>query len=102
MCIRDSIEPSLSIDEWGNDIKSHHDITLFPNPVSNELHLINLDLQSKIKIVDISGRKYDVKTIPNLEQQSLKITLSHLQSGTYIVQVLSEKGMTKSFEIIKQ
>ena len=96
------IEPSLSIDEWGNDIKSHHDITLFPNPVSNELHLINLDLQSKIKIVDISGRKYDVKTIPNLEQQSLKITLSHLQSGTYIVQVLSEKGMTKSFKIIKQ
>ena len=96
------IEPSLSIDEWGNDIKSHHDITLFPNPVSNELHLINLDLQSKIKIVDISGRKYDVKTIPNLEQQSLKITLSNLQSGTYIVQVLSEKGMTKSFEIIKQ
>ena len=96
------IEPSLSIDEWGNDIKSHHDITLFPNPVSNELHLINLDLQSKIKIVDISGRKYDVKAIPNLEQQSLKITLSHLKSGTYIVQVLSEKGMTKSFKIIKQ
>ena len=96
------IEPSLSIDEWGNDIKSHHDITLFPNPVSNELYLINLDLQSKIKIVDISGRKYDVKTIPNLEQQSLKITLSHLQSGTYIVKVLSEKGMTKSFKIIKQ
>ena len=96
------IEPSLSIDELGNDIKSHHDITLFPNPVSNELHLINLDLQSKIKIVDISGRKYDVKAIPNLEQQSLKITLSHLQSGTYIVQVLSEKGMTKSFKIIKQ
>jgi len=96
------IEPSLSIDEWGNDIKSHHDITLYPNPVSNELHLINLDLQSKIKIVDISGRKYDVKAIPNLEQQSLKITLSHLKSGTYIVQVLSEKGMTKSFKIIKQ
>ena len=30
------IEPSLSIDEWGNEIKSHHDITLFPNPVSND------------------------------------------------------------------
>ena len=95
------IEPSLGIDEWGNEIKSHHDITLFPNPVSNELHLINLDLQSKIKIVDISGRKFDVKAIPNLEQQSLKINLSHLKSGTYIVQVLSEEGMTKSFKIIK-
>jgi hypothetical protein len=61
-----------------------------------------LDLQSKIKIVDITGRKCDVKAIPNSEQKSLKIDLSRLKSGTYIVQILSEKGMTKSFKIIKQ
>ena len=96
------IDPTLSIDEWSNELKSHNDITLFPNPVSNELHLINLDLQSKIKIVDITGRKCDVKDIPNSEQKSLKIDLSRLKSGTYIVQILSEKGMTKSFKIIKQ
>ena len=82
-------------------MKSNHDIKLFPNPVSNELHLINLDLQSKIKIIDITGRKYDVKAIQNLEQQSIKIDLSYLKSGTYIVQIISEKGMTKSFKIIK-
>ena len=96
------IEPSLSIDDQGNEIKSNHDITVFPNPVSNELHLINLDLQSKIKIIDVSGRKYDVKTIQNLEQDSIKIDLSHLKSGTYIIQILSEKGTTKSFKIMKQ
>ena len=96
------IEPSLSIDEWGNEMKSHHDVTLFPNPVLNELHLINLDLQSKIKIIDVSGRKYDVKTIQNLEQDSIKIDLSHLKSGAYIIQILSEKGTTKSFKIMKQ
>ena len=96
------IEPSLSIDDWDNEIKSHHDITLFPNPVSNELHLINLDLQSKIKIINVSGRKYDVEAIPNLEQHSIKIDLSHLKSGTYIVQILSEKGTIRSFKIIKQ
>lgn len=96
------IEPSLSIDDWDNEIKSHHDITLFPNPVSNELHLINLDLQSKIKIINVSGRKYDVKAIPNLEQHSTKIDLSHLKYGTYIVQILSEKGTIRSFKIIKQ
>ena len=96
------IEPSLSIDEWGNEIKTHNDITVFPNPVSNELHLINLDLQSKIKIIDVSGRKYDVKAIPNFRQKSVKIDLSHLKSGIYIAQILSEKGIAKSFKIIKQ
>ena len=96
------IEPSLSIDKWGNEIKTHNDITVFPNPVSNELHLINIDLKSKIKIIDVSGRKYDVKAIQNLEQHSIKIDLLHLKSGVYIVQILSEKGTIKSFKIIKQ
>ena len=95
------IEPSLSIDEWGNEIKTHNDIAVFPNPVSNELHLINLDLQSKIKIIDVSGRKYDVKAIPNFRQKSVKIDLSDLKSGIYIAQILSEKGIAKSFKIIK-
>ena len=96
------IEPSLSIDEWGNEMKLHHDVTLFPNPVLNELHLINLDLQSKIKIVDITGRKFDVKAIQNQKQQGIKVDLSHLKSGTYFIQILSEKGTAKSFKIIKQ
>ena len=96
------IESSLSIDEWGNEMKSHHDVTLFPNPVLNELHLINLDLQSKIKIVDITGRKFDVKAIQNQKQQGIKVDLSHLKSGTYFIQILSEKGTAKSFKIIKQ
>lgn len=96
------IESSLSIDEWGNEIKTHNDIAVFPNPVSYELHLINLDLQSKIKIIDVSGRKYDVKAIPNFKQKSVKIDLSHLKSGIYIAQILSEKGIAKSFKIIKQ
>ena len=96
------IEPSLSIDEWGNEMKSHHDVTLFPNPVLNELHLINLDLQSKIKMVDSTGRKFDVKAIQNQKQQGIKVDLSHLKSGTYFIQILSEKGTAKSFKIIKQ
>lgn len=96
------IESSLSIDEWGNEMKSHHDVTLFPNPVLNELHLINLDLQSKIKIVDITGRKFDVKAIQDLKQLGIKVDLSHLKSGTYFIQILSEKGTTKSFKIIKK
>ena len=96
------IESSLNINEWNNEKKTHNDITVFPNPVSNELHLINIDLKSKIKIIDVSGRKYDVKTIQNLEQHSIKIDLLNLKSGVYIVQILSEKGTIKNFKIIKQ
>ena len=95
------IEPSLSINDGVDEINSHNNITLFPNPVSNELHLIGLDLKSKIQIFDIMGRKYDVKAIPKSEQESVKIDVSQLKSGTYIVQILSEKGMTKSFKIFK-
>ena len=96
------VEPTLSIDEWSDELKSYHDITLFPNPVSDELYFINLDLKSEIQIFDIMGRKYDVKSIQNSEEQSVKLDLSHLKPGTYIVQILSEKGMAKSFKIIKQ
>jgi hypothetical protein len=96
------VNSSLSINDWVNEKNSQNGITLFPNPVFNDLVLINLDLKSKIKIIDVSGRKYYVKAIQNLEQHSIKIDLSHLKSGTYIVQILSEKGTTKSFKIIKQ
>ena len=95
-------ESSLNINEWNNEIKTHNDITVFPNPVSNELHLINIDLQSKISIIDVLGRKCDVKGIPNFRQKSVKIDLLHFKSGVYIVQILSEKGTNKSFKIIKQ
>ncbi|MBN11094.1 MAG: hypothetical protein CMC80_06165 [Flavobacteriaceae bacterium] len=32
----------------------------------------------------------------------MKIDLSHLKSGTYIVQILLENGTIKSFKIIKE
>ena len=75
---------------------------MFPNPVSNELHLINIDLKSKIKIIDMMGRKHEIKVIPNYKEQTLKINLSHLQSGTYIIQIFSENGMAKSLKVMKQ
>ena len=48
------------------------------------------------------GRKCDVKVSPDPELQSVKIDLSYLVPGTYVVQIFSEKGMTKSLKIMKQ
>jgi parallel beta-helix repeat protein len=96
------IESTLNINDLVDEISKVNNIIPFPNPVSDELHLIHLDLESKIQIFDIVGRKYDVEVIPNPELQWVKIDLSHLDPGSYVVQIFSEKGMTKNFKIIKQ
>jgi parallel beta-helix repeat protein len=96
------IESTLNINDLVDEISKVNNIIPFPNPVSDELHLIHLDLESKIQIFDIVGRKYDVEVIPNPELQGVKIDLSHLDPGSYVVQIFSEKGMTKNFKIIKQ
>jgi parallel beta-helix repeat protein len=96
------IESTLNINDLVDEISKANNIIPFPNPVSDELHLIHLDLESKIQIFDIVGRKYDVEVIPNPELQGVKIDLSHLDPGSYVVQIFSEKGMTKNFKIIKQ
>ncbi len=96
------VNSSLSINDWVNEKNSQNSITLFRNPVFNELVLINLDLESEIQIFDIMGRKCDVKVSPDPELQSVKIDLSYLVPGTYVVQIFSEKGITKSLKIMKQ
>jgi len=96
------IESTLSINDFAHEISITNSIIPFPNPVSDVLHLINLDLESEIQIFDIMGRKCDVKVSPDPELQSVKIDLSYLVPGTYVVQIFSEKGMTKSLKIMKQ
>ena len=96
------IESTLSINDLAHEISIKNNIIPFPNPVSDVLHLINLDLESEIQIFDIMGRKCDVKVFPDTELQSVKIDISYLVSGTYVVHIFSEKGMTKSLKIMKQ
>ena len=55
-----------------HEISIKNNIIPFPNPVSDVLHLINLDLESEIQIFDIMGRKCDVKVFPDTELQVLK------------------------------
>jgi len=96
------IESTLRINDLEDEISKTNNIIPFPNPVSDELHLIHLDLESKIQIFDIMGRKCDVEVIPNPELQRVKIDLSYLEPGTYVVQILYERGITKNFKIVKQ
>ncbi len=95
-------ESALNINDLTNEIILTNNIIPFPNPVSDVLHLINLDLESEIQIFDIMGRKCDVRVFPDPGLQSVKIDLSYLIPGTYFVKIFSEKGTIKSLKIMKQ
>src|SRR5690606_13203664 len=88
------------------DISENHfnDITIFPNPVSDKLHLsFNNQIPDKISILTIDGQEI----IPNMyvkhseADQWFSIDLSNLTSGIYILK-MDSLGSTQSFKIIKK
>jgi len=69
-------------------------LVIFPNPVVNQLNLKNIDLTTvnSIKIYNTNGQ-----VVENMPIES-QLNLSQLAVGTYLVEVVTEKGiMRKSF-----
>jgi len=101
--------------EWGNpyscswlleteSIANTKNFKIFPNPSDDNLNIsINKDLYMDtftIRITDISGKTYlnEIKTT-----NEFRIDTSHLSGGLYIIQLISEKGIsTKKFMIRHQ
>lgn len=69
-----------------------------PNPVSNHLKLKTSNSMDSITIYNTFGQIVYSKTIGATQTQ---IELSHLQSGLYILEVVSE-GKTGSYKIVKE
>jgi len=69
------------------------EIVLFPNPTTGQLRITNFKLQiENVEIIDVYGRKMLAHKIESEKQ--IEIDISHLQTGIYIVKVLTEKGIT--------
>jgi YD repeat-containing protein len=84
-----------------NDIEEVNDNKLtsfYPNPVSNELNIINLLGKSKIDILNITGKT--IKSL-NVNGTSVSINTSNYNAGVYIVRVNSDNEIT-SHKFIKQ
>ena len=85
-------------DTWPTGINEINPIkvSVYPNPVQNEL-FINSDLQiRKVEIYSLSG----ALLISNNNFNG-KISLSSLLKGTYIVKIYTEKGLTVS-KVLKE
>ena len=79
-----SSAPGLQLNEWASD-----DLQVYPNPVSNRLHL-NIEEAfgtGSMEVYDMSGRKVLEQ---ELDQQKSSYDVSSLKAGMYSIRVISE------------
>lgn len=77
-------------------------VTIFPNPATNELYIKNnnnLALQN-ISIADLTGKVVFNQDIQNIDSNAVNIT--SLAKGMYLVTVETKSGLTSTSKIIKQ
>jgi hypothetical protein len=77
-------------------------VTIFPNPATNELYIKNnnnLALQN-ISIADLTGKVVFNQDIQNIDSNAVNIT--SLAKGIYLVTVETQSGLTATSKIIKQ
>lgn len=84
-------------------IELNDDINAYPNPFSG---FVNLDLRNYNKNVNFTALLYDIngKKIKNFEFKGGEVEfldLSGLSSGVYVLKLMSNQSIEKSFKLIK-
>ena len=75
-------------------------LTLYPNPVTDILHISSTDIISKVSVYDIQGKV--IKTISEINSNTSKTDLSRLQNGVYFISVVSENGEKLTKKVVKK
>lgn len=73
-------------------------LKLYPNPVTDLLHISNSQIMSKIVVIDMLGRILQTKEINDMETN---VDMSRYPTGTYLVQVNADNAV-KTFKVIKR
>jgi len=63
-------------------------ITIFPNPVGDELHLSGVESESEFVLFNLDGKRLISKVVDNHES----VSVSFLPKGAYIVRVTNAEG----------
>ena len=87
LMIRPVMGPSyyIGVDENGSSTGSWA-IAIYPNPVSNTLHIESEIQNGQVSIYDLTGRK-----VLQGEYQP-NISVSHLNNGLYFIQIVTDEG----------
>jgi hypothetical protein len=90
-----------------NDLlSSDNKMEVFPNPSASDFVLINVDLAKKadaaIRVFSVDGKFMAEQVIENLDEQTIRLDISHYPVGTYIAQILTAEGiMSQRFVVSK-
>ncbi|MFC4162448.1 T9SS type A sorting domain-containing protein [Epilithonimonas zeae] len=86
------LNPYLAVNEVGKN-----QVSVFPNPVSNELNISSIQNVDKVFIYNAAGQT--IKTITEVKNN--KIDVSNLSKGIYFVNTVLKNGESKTFKVIK-
>lgn len=75
-------------------------VKAYPNPVSDILHLQNLEEGNDIRIFDVLGREFTAQI--NIAGNDTTIDFSNLQTGLYLVKITSQNKNYESILIQKR
>jgi hypothetical protein len=77
---------------------TNKELTIYPNPVSDEIHIQNADLNSTIEVYNLSGKMVLVK---KLGTENSTLNVGSLKAGMYILKA-SENNKTSLIKFIKK
>ena len=82
---------------------SLNEIHLFPNPAENMVTINNVYSDTNISVYDILGKHYRLNKINSLENNSISINISPLDTGIYFIRIQDiNSGQLKILRLIKQ
>ncbi len=90
--------------EEGELIIKNVELKIFPNPTSDNLNLLmqeNPKDDLQLEIYNISGQLVMQQQLPAFEKEH-RVNVQHLQSGVYLVKLVSDSQVVYSNKIIKE
>lgn len=76
------LDPGTTITSVASILKSN--LKVFPNPVKNELNILEAEIGKQVTILSVSGQVLKTQTIKNTTEQ---INVSNLPQGLYMIKV---------------
>ncbi len=97
----DKVDVVVSLTTDNNKVEPSVDFTLFPNPSSGLIYIVEGDVQIlKILIFDADGRA--VFNTQPAEDETIELNLQHLASGIYHIIIVSDEGMVTKKVVISK
>jgi len=84
--------------------KEELEIKIYPNPVSSVANIVlpAFDGDTKISVMDVSGREVLSQQVSDINEEAIQLDLSQLQSGLYIITVTNgSQVISKQIQLTK-